>query len=279
MPGPGEQPPSGCDNGTPGPQLAWHPNLRDDEVDALEREITDDNLSVPQDLQERARVASASLRLMDLMLLKELTAANFAGPVFDVAVNEWAAYGIAVMMAWMRTGEIARKCGAKGRPLPPGCFSAGKWSRDDRLEMALETTARALDFFVETVLKPGRWDPARGATMKTFFVGACLLQFSNEFNRSAGEQQRWVAANGTEPCLEDLADVAEQDACWSDPTSETAVRHLMTQEILNGIRDPKTRHAARMVMLGRNFADAGRAVGLSAAAVEGRLYRLRRRSQ
>jgi len=34
-----------------------------------------------------------------------------------------------------------------------------------------------------------------------------------------------------------------------------------------------------MVMLGTTFAEAGKAVGLSAAAVEGKLYRMRKRSQ
>jgi DNA-directed RNA polymerase specialized sigma24 family protein len=55
------------------------------------------------------------------------------------------------------------------------------------------------------------------------------------------------------------------------------IRRQQVNEILVGITDTRTRKAAQMVMLGYEYADAGAAAGLSADAVEGRLYRLRRR--
>lgn len=264
-------------------EAPWRPVLSDDEVAALEREITDDDLADPQDPKERARVANARRRLADHALLEQLIACEFSGPLFDVTVTEFAAYGIAIMMAWMRTGQIIRQCALKGRPLALGSFTPGQWSRDDRLELSLETTARALKNFIEDVLKPRKWDHRRGATLKTFFVGACLLQFPNNFDRWAGEQKRWTRVVAPELADPELTENGADQGCdfqWSDPTAEAALRRWKVQEALETIEDPKTRDAARLVyMNGYNHAEAGQAVGLSARAVEGRLRRLRRRSQ
>lgn len=249
--------------------------LRDSEVDDLERELTGDDLSSPDDPAARARVENAKRLLADRALAAELAMAGFAGPVFEVAETEFAAYGIAVMMAWMRTGQIFRKCRDTGRPVRDQRL---QWSRDDRLEIAIETTARALRHFVDQVLRPGKWDPCRGATLRTFFVGACLLQFTNVFELWATEQRHWAQVNDGESIPDDAA--GRTDLQWTDPTGGAAVRRRTAQEQLNRIPDPKTRRAAWLVLgHGASHAEAGEAVGLSAAAVEGRLYRLLRRSE
>jgi hypothetical protein len=67
--------------------------LRDRDVDELERELTDDDLRSPADPAERAQVENAKRRFADRALLAELAAAGFAGPVFEVAETEFAAYG------------------------------------------------------------------------------------------------------------------------------------------------------------------------------------------
>jgi hypothetical protein len=242
-----------------------------------ECEITDDDLAVPGDPRERARVENAARRLADRQLVDELEAAKFTGPVFDVTVNELAAYGIAILMAWMRTGEIVRRCLARGRPLADAGRFAAQWSRDDRLEIAVETTARALRYFVEEVLKPGRWNHRRGATLRTYFVGACLLQFPNIYELWVNEQKRWGVVELAEPGTEETWEPGRGDGAWSDPTADEVIRRQQVNEIFADITDPRTRKAAQMVMLGYEYADAGAEVGLSADAVCGRLYRLRRR--
>jgi hypothetical protein len=249
--------------------------LRDSEVDELEREMTGDDLSSPGDPAERARVENAKRLLADHALVAELAAAGFAGPVFEVAETEFAAYGIAVMMAWMRTGLVFRKCKDMGRPVRDHRL---QWSRDDRLEIAIETTARALRYFVDQVLRAGTWDPHRGATLRTFFVGSCLLQFANVFELWATEQRHWAQVNDGEPIPDDA--VGGTDLQWADPTGDAVVRRRMVQGHLNRISDAKTRRAAWLVLgYGASHAEAGEAVGLSAPAVEGRLYRLLRRSE
>jgi hypothetical protein len=65
-------------------------SVRDHDVEEMERALTDDDLRAPADPGERARAESAKRRLADRALLEELAAARFTGPVFDVAVTEYA---------------------------------------------------------------------------------------------------------------------------------------------------------------------------------------------
>jgi hypothetical protein len=218
-------------------------------------------------------VENAARRLEDLALIGELTAARFSGLTFEITITELASYGIAVLMASMRTGEIIRQCRAKGRPLEDS-YAVSTMSRDDRLEVAVETTAKALKYFVDEVLKGGKWDHRKGATLRTYFIGTCLLQLPNVFNAWLAGQRRWGTPQIIDPGDQETA--ARPDS-WSDPTAEAVIRRRATKEALESIKDPRTRKAAEMVMRGFSFAEAGKAAGLSAAAVEGRLYRLRRR--
>jgi DNA-directed RNA polymerase specialized sigma24 family protein len=245
------------------------------EADACE--IGDEDLAVPGDPRERARVENAARRLADRDLVDQLAATGFTGPVFEVTVNEFAAYGVATLMAWMRTGEITRKCLSRGRPLPGAERVTATWSRDDRLEIAVETTARALRYFVDEVLKPARWNYRRGATLRTYFVGACLLQFPNVYEVWVNEQKRWGAVDLVEPGTEETAGQGRGDVAWADPTAGDVIHRQHVREMLEGIRDPQSRKAAQMVMLGYEHAEAGAELGLTAAAVGARLYRLRGR--
>ena len=267
------RPPASATQNTNAPPGAFPARLRDSEVDELERAVTDEDLRAPGDPAEKARVENARRLLADRALVAELAAAGFAGPVFEMVETEFASYGIAVMMAWMRTREIFVKCRDIGRPVSDPAL---EWSRDDRLEIAIETTARGLRYFVDKVLRAGKWDHRRGATLRTFFIGACLLQFSNVFEVWATEQRNWAQVNDGEPIPDDA--VGGSDQQWADPTGDAAVRRCTAEEQLNSIPDPKTREAAWLVLgLGASHADAGKAVGLSAGAVELRLYRLLRR--
>jgi hypothetical protein len=81
-------------------------------------------------------------------------------------------------VAWLRQGAIIGKCRERGAGLPEPPL--GALSRPDVAgELAAETVAKALNTFRNTVLIPGRWNPARGASLKTFFIGQCLIRFPN----------------------------------------------------------------------------------------------------
>jgi len=254
----------------------WDPGLEDADVDALEAQIIDDDFAGEQ---ERLQAQTARRHLQDRAWLDEVTALGFTGPLFEVYWGELAAYGVAVTMAWSRTGQIIARCKAVGRPLPFTEFGPGRWSRDDRIEIAVETVARALNFFLSQVLKQGKWDHRRGASLRTYFVGACLLQFPNVFAVWASEQKRWHATNDCTDTPEDAENATTRgDVSRSDPTCEAVLRHEAEQAVLGTIQDAKVRAAVQMVARGFTYAEAARSLGLSPRVVEGRLRRLRSRT-
>ncbi|NEA24572.1 hypothetical protein [Actinomadura bangladeshensis] len=140
----------------------------------------------------------------------------------------------------------------------------------------METVAAALRFFMERVLPQGRWDPTKGASLRTFFVGACLLHFLNIYNAWFNCQDRWgkvtELGRGVEQAeLERRAD----EVCFDDPTGETTLRRELRRVALTKIRDPDTRRAAEMIMSGALIKDAAATIGVTPKALESRLYRIR----
>ena len=161
--------------------------VTEQDVTALEESVCEDDCDGPR---AQAITGNLARREEDQELIAKLAKSNFEGPAQEQFEAELAAYGYPIMMAWTRTGEIVRKSARNGRPLiiPSGGLG---WSREDRSELSSETVARAVDFFREKVLRAGAWDHTRGATIKTYFVGACLSQFPNVYQRWQAERRRW----------------------------------------------------------------------------------------
>jgi hypothetical protein len=115
----------------------------------------------------------------DADLITWLALNSFAGPDYDRFEHELARYGNSVILAWIRKGVIFGKCrekGLGGLPEPP----TGAMTRPDVAEeLAGETVAKSLHYFRENVLLRNSWNPARGASIKSFFVGQCLFRFPN----------------------------------------------------------------------------------------------------
>ena len=61
----------------------------------------------------------------------------------------------------------------------------------ERLQLALDTTVDALTFFRDRVLREGRWSFDGGATLTTYFIGACILTFPNVFRLWQRAECRW----------------------------------------------------------------------------------------
>jgi len=165
---------------------------------------------------QAARRAAADRELLD-----EMAAAGFAGPVHEMFTSSLAAYGLAVMLAWIGSGEITARCQAAGRPLP-GDAAPETLSADDRLEVAAETVARALRYFFIRVVRAGQWDHRRGTSLRTFFVGACVLQFPPVYGAWTGKR-RWAGIrDGQNPGAEADA-VAWAEADESAPAGQSGV--------------------------------------------------------
>jgi hypothetical protein len=224
--------------------------------------------------QMKKAAESLARRGADLEKLNSLAVAGFTGPEYEIFAAELAAYGYPVLLAWIRRGVIYTYCMERGRPVKP--TDADKEilaeSFDDRLDLALETAARALDFFREHVLLVGRWSYEGGATLTTYFVGACLFAFPNVFRRWQGEQRRWRGALAAEAriCERDRAITGQPG---TDPADVAVGRSVVLEALAQ--MPPETQAAAALIIDDMSFAEAASLLGTTDRSIEGRLYRYR----
>src|SRR6266516_1142186 len=255
-----------CDPEVGGPGIS---PVSEECLATVESELRDEDHCTPQ---QRAMAENVARRRADHEIITALKARNFDGPLYDYFAAEQAAYALAVLMSWMRTGEIFRKCKEKGRPVLP--TEIWKWDREDRLGLAHLTVTKALAVFRERVLVPGAWDPRRGATVKTFFVGACLLQFANFFNECTRERHRWGGPALLEVIDDNTCcDPLTGDVTGQDPAAVVATRDQFRRAFKEMSDD--LGKAARIVYEGHTSDEAAAALGTNAEALGARLRRFR----
>ena len=122
----------------------------------------------------------------DIELYNRIKWAQYEGRDYEAFRDALAAYALPVLIAWCRSGRIFRECAEKGRRV-----GSCEIDRDVAPDLAADTTVDALARFRDDVLIPHQWDPGRGASLRTYFVGACVLAFPNVFR----QWQRGEGAN------------------------------------------------------------------------------------
>jgi hypothetical protein len=245
---------------------------------ATEATVFDEAGELTRQQREAARRAAESLarRQRDLEQLNALALAGFTGPEYEIFAGELAAYGYPVILAWLRRGTIWKHCADRHRRLNPTDTDREilEGQFEERLDLALETTAEGLQFFRDRVLRAGRWSLDGGATLTTYFVGACLLAFPNVFRRWQATERRWHRALKGE-MLNSPEGRTLADQPGSDPADVVAGRAAVISE-LNSM-PAGTRDAAALVIDGMSFEEAGEILGTTERGIEGRLYRYRHR--
>ena len=214
---------------------------------------------------EQARLAAEYLerRQADLELRNDLALAGFRGPGWDRYAWELARYGYAVMMAWLKTGEMFSQCKAKGCSLgsPPL-----EWAMDDRAGLATETVALAVNSFRQQALIEGKWTHHGGATLKTYFIGACVFAFPNLY-------RKWVSDRAALQHLASLEhDTVDRSSPPQDP-GDMVVTRLYIREGFNNIPDDRTKRAVLLQEMGYTYTEIGEILRISSRAVDGLIRR------
>ena len=127
---------------------------------------------------------------------------------FDTETPEWhvfasalAEYGYSVMMGWIITGSIFRMAAAQRQG--KGVYGLNKLpddlrltDRDEAHALATEVLIVAIDRFRrKTLMNPDsskRWRIDGGASIKTFFIGRCLMELPDvyeKWNRNANRSR------------------------------------------------------------------------------------------
>jgi DNA-directed RNA polymerase specialized sigma24 family protein len=212
---------------------------------------------------------AARRRQGDLDLVAALADTGFTGPNWDRFANELARYGHAVVLAWLRTGEMFAQCVRRHRRLsPPPVW----WCEEDRITLADDTVFQGILDFRERGLRGGQWRPDGGASLRTYFVGSCVLAFPNVYRRwrTEGEASR-QAALAARP-----VDVIEDRALPDDPC-ELAVRELHLADCLAGVPDERTRQAILYQEFGYSLKEIAELLAVTPGAVKQLLARQRER--
>jgi DNA-directed RNA polymerase specialized sigma24 family protein len=115
----------------------------------------------------------------DADLLQHLALEGFTGFAWEQFRTDLASYSIGKMVKWITSGKIFRLCAARGF----GALPFAERTPEDAEDLAMETVAETLNYFRERVLLKRRWKVEGGASLKTFFIGACLRVFSNVYRR------------------------------------------------------------------------------------------------
>lgn len=222
--------------------------------------------AVEVDLDDRARQAAA--RLVDAQLRDELAAAGFTGPRQELFELEAAEYGIGVFMKWLRTGEIYKQAAAKRRVVEP---PKRELTVEERRGLTNLIIGYGLAYFRKEALVAGRWRPDGGASLKTFFVGACLLQFKAAFDFWRGDTA------GPESATEAVEDVATICGRTHGDAAAEALLHQRTWGVVEQLPDETTRKILVCVAAGMPYKEIAQTVGggLTAEAVGARIQRIR----
>lgn len=206
----------------------------------------------------------------DRQLYEKLAETRFGGPSWDLFATELARYAHGILMAWLVTGELFQQCRNKGRSLglPPD-----DWTGEDRAELANETVARALISFRDNALIGGGWRHEGGASLTTYFIGACIYEFPNVFRRWQSEQNSWRRCDQVELTPEPALAPVSDDPC------AIAMQRLWIGDLLEAIPNPATRKAIVLQGLKYTYDEIAELLGLTPGAVAQLLCRERRRQQ
>lgn len=217
--------------------------------------------------REAARVdrLTADRELVDRMMWH-----GYVGTEWELFRTALAEYGVAVMAGWIRSGRIFIECRRKGF----GAIAKRKRAAtEEALGLAGETVAHALLFFRNHVLIPGRWDVAKGATLKTFFVGACIHHFPNVYARSDGSMPLLHALRTESDAADDPLSSIGDPSPFSRPD-----RQVELKDAVESIEDPVIREI--FLDEARGFTQGETALRLKTTrwAIEGRLRRYREKA-
>ena len=202
----------------------------------------------------------------DAALLGKLAAESLEGPGWDQFVDVLIEYGCAVLTAWTVTGAIHAHVAhhAQIRLEKP----RAEITLEDAEDLASETVADALGRFRDRVLVVGRWDPRRGATLATYWVGYCLLRFPDAYRRWLTAQSRWHRA--LQNADGDRTYRVEQAP--ADPAQQVVLDEAVA-EALASVSVEATRQILQLKAAGYSHEEIAELVDCSVKSIESRLAR------
>lgn len=191
--------------------------------------------------------------LGDSDLLYRLQVSGYAPEEWRRPSEEFGRYGYDVLVGWMFTGriwhEVFRKTGRHPRR-PDSPFD-----EDTIRQLCADTVINGLEAFLENVLKKNKWDPQRGASLKSYFVGQCCFQFENVLRSHYRRLKR-----NREDVVKDPSDWEELQGT-NEGADAQVLRHEQKSDALATVSSAKARDAFALQWLGYSEAEIAERLG------------------
>jgi hypothetical protein len=239
-------------------------------MDRSEQAATDPGPEVPSAwLKEfQATQAARSIERLnaDLEVINDLVIDGFAGPRWEEFTRILLGYSFQVITTWLRRGVIFEKCVQKGIRHFSGTPKLRRFPYDEAEDLAQEVLREAVDHFRDDVLRPGKWDPRKGASLKTYFIGQCLLRFP-------GCYARWFTGYAKHATSRRTG-VVRLDVSAMDP-SAVAIRRARIAHALTDL-DPETRLILELRAQKYRLDEIAELMETSVPAIKSKLHRVKK---
>jgi hypothetical protein len=213
-------------------------------------------------------------QLVEKVVYEAQIAGSFKGPAWEQLSRALWIYAWSALRGKIRTGEIialVKKYDSRSFTISPDDLAVLHHSPDERSALALDTILKAIPDFQRNALAKGGWSSAAGACLTTYFLGTCALKFRRTYQEwsqnRVGQLERLAAQHHL-----DLNRIGQQvttavsDVACGDPRLEVVLTMLNHE-------DRTTRLIYGMRMRELTYPQIGAELGLSASAVEARVYR------
>lgn len=230
-----------------------------DELDVTERASADDAVSALQ-------------RVADRELFRALGDCNYLGKLWDNTSRDLASYGVAVMRSWLKTGRITKMLSSRGVPIElyEHELRAFAMNFQERNDLAMYVVAHALHDFRTRGRDERGWSPDGGAQITTYFIGGCILAFPNRLR-----EYRRLSQTDIPISPEQARDDARVSRIGLDPAL-VLVSGDELKRVVSSMKD-REKEIVLLLLSGMEHSEIAAHLGLEGRAVEGVLYRMRRR--
>jgi DNA-directed RNA polymerase specialized sigma24 family protein len=195
----------------------------------------------------------------DSALYADLRRQGFTGQDYQYVETVLARYGHAIIAGWLTRRTIEAKCREKKLRHVPNLEEVDLGISDVD-EIADETVAEALFYFRDRVLIPGKWEPRRGASLRTFFIGQCLIRF-------VGVMNRWLTEQGRDVLGDDTDIRTHEEAAVTDVENDV-IHTLAAERALQHVTREDARVALTMQSRGYSLREIAIGLGRTEKAVE-----------
>ncbi|VVJ22743.1 Uncharacterised protein [Amycolatopsis camponoti] len=227
----------------------------------------------------------AAQRAAEARILEILRAEQFTGPRFERLFGKMAhrlvGYAFPIMRHWIGSGHIFDECLKFRRPIiKQARAAASEWTLEEQEAFAIDSIIGTdamqggVQFFLNYGLRKGNWDPQKGASSGTYFVGACACCFASFCNKWWKDKVLAEAMlSSPAEADEEGEDLLQRIADTSVDPADAVVLRDSAARAMAQVKDPKIQEVLlRRSYLGQTQAEAATAVDLTPKAVERRLH-------